>query len=334
MTVYRRQGSKIFTANFTINGKRYSFSTGCMTKREAKAYEAAERQKLLKQTKLTPQEQNAQTQLLDAIEKVYEQRWKHTKDSQRSYRRAINLASIIGNIPLSEITDTTVLHLIKILESRNSSNATINRYLASLKTILKQLKQPSDGIKLRKEYNGRVRVLSKEEELNVVKHLRKTEHGERRYYFTEVADLVEVLVDTGMRVGEALNLKYEDIDFENNLLTIWINKGDRPRSIPMTRRVSSVLQTRQAANPVKPFSVKSYQVSTAWNYVRKEMELEGDSQFVPHALRHTCASRLVNAGVDLYLVKEILGHSTIQITERYAHLAPYKLSSAILALED
>lgn len=334
MTVYRRKGSKIFTANFTIKGKRYSFSTGCTTKREARAYEAAERQKLLKRSKLTPQEQNSQTLLLDAIEQVYEQRWKHTKDSQRSYRRAINLAAIIGNIPLSEITDTTVLHLTKTLESRNSSNATINRYLASLKTIIKQLKQPSGNIKLRKEPNGRIRVLSKEEERNVVNLLRDSKHGERRYYFAEVADLVEVLLDAGMRVGEALNLKYEDIDFENNLLTIWINKGDRPRSIPMTKRARSILQSRQADNPVKVFSVKSYQVSTAWNYARREMGLEGDSQFVPHALRHTCASRMVNAGVDLYLVKEILGHSTIQITERYAHLAPHKLSSAVSALED
>jgi site-specific recombinase XerD len=51
-------------------------------------------------------------------------------------------------------------------------------------------------------------------------------------------------------------------------------------------------------------------------------------------LRHTCASRLVNAGIDLYVVKEWLGHSSIQVTEKYAHLAPHKLSHAAKILDD
>jgi len=58
-----------------------------------------------------------------------------------------------------------------------------------------------------------------------------------------------------------------------------------------------------------------------------------DKEFVLHALRHSCASRLVNAGIDLYVVKEWLGHSSIQITERYAHLNPTKLAQAAEALE-
>jgi len=63
------------------------------------------------------------------------------------------------------------------------------------------------------------------------------------------------------------------------------------------------------------------------------MGLEKDNEFCIHALRHTCASRLVNAGVDLYVVKELLGHSSIQITERYAHLNPVKLVQAMEVLE-
>lgn len=53
-----------------------------------------------------------------------------------------------------------------------------------------------------------------------------------------------------------------------------------------------------------------------------------------HALRHTCASRLVNKGIDLYVVKEWLGHSSIQVTEKYAHLAPHKLSHAATVLDE
>ena len=58
------------------------------------------------------------------------------------------------------------------------------------------------------------------------------------------------------------------------------------------------------------------------------------AEFILHALRQTCASRLVNAGIDLYVIKEWLGHSSIQVTERYAHLAPQKLAHAALKLEE
>ncbi len=331
MSIYRRGKSKIYTSNFTVQGKRYNFSTGCQTRREAKAVEAAERKKILKQSKQSPEEKRAKTLLLDAIDQTFEHRWRHTKDSQRSYKRAVNLAAITGNIPLSDITDTVILHLTKTLELRGSKPATINRYLSNLKTILKDHKQQVDGIKLRKTSNGRIRVLSKAEEVKVVNLFRETEHDERRYYFADMGDLVEVLVDTGMRLGEALALTYQEVNYESNLISIWINKGNRPRSIPMTKRVGSILEARQASNPVKPFSMKSYQVSTAWNWVRKKT---GMFDAVPHSLRHTCASRMVNKGVDPVTVMTWMGHADISTTMIYMHLDPAKLVSAVSALED
>ncbi|OVE75058.1 integrase [archaeon D22] len=330
MSVYKR--GKVFYMNFTINGQRIFKSTGKTTKREARSVEAAERHKILKQTNQTPQEAGANTLLLDAIEETYSAKWTHGKDSVRSYKRACNLSVIISNIKLSQITEKTVRHLTKTLESRGNSNATVNRYLASLKTILKHMKQPTDFISLRKERKGRIRVLSEEEE-TLVTYLLRRDHGGRRAYFPEVGDLVEVLLDSGCRLSEALNLHYQDIDFNTGLISIWVNKGDRPRSIPMTRRVRAILEARQESDTEKPFTVKAHQVSTAWNWARKEMGLAEDPEFIPHSLRHTCASRMVNAGVDLYVVKEVLGHASIQVTERYAHLAPHKLADALAALE-
>jgi integrase len=102
----------------------------------------------------------------------------------------------------------------------------------------------------------------------------------------------------------------------------------------MTKRVASILKKRQDANPIKPFNLTIYQSDKAWAWARVEIGLKDDSEFIIHALRHTCASRLVNAGVDLYVVKEWLGHSSIQVTERYAHLAPHKLAHAAKMLED
>ena len=155
----------------------------------------------------------------------------------------------------------------------------------------------------------------------------------RNKHFPDVADLVEVLLATGMRLGELLALRYDDINFNTNLISIWFNKGDRPRSIPMTSVVKTILERRQENNPVKPFQIEMYQVENAWRWVRKQMGLEKDKEFVLHHLRHSFASRLAGMDVSLYVIKELLGHSTIQVTEKYAHLSPGKLSEAVMLLE-
>lgn len=333
MTVYRRGKSGIFYMNFTVNGIRVFKSTGKTTKREAKAVEASERHKLQKQVKQSPQEKRSKTLLLDAISETYEAKWKHGKDSQRSYRRACNVAEIIGNIPVADIDEQAVMKMVKVLESRNNSTATINRYKACLKTIMKQLKQPSECIKLRKEGKGRLRIINKEEEVKILNLLRQ-DHGGKRTYYHEVADLIEVLLDTGMRLSEGLNLRYKDVDIQSNLISIWLNKGNKPRSVPMTRRVRSILEARRGANADGPFTIKAHQAETAWKWLRKEMGLQGEKEFVIHSTRHTCASRMVNAGVDLYVVKDILGHASIVTTQIYAHLAPHKLAHAVSLLED
>jgi integrase len=329
-----KRGKKgVFYMNFMLDGKRIFRSTGKYTKREAVLVEAAEKQKIMNEANMSPHERLAQMLLQDAADDVYETHWKHSKDAGRSYARSCNLVKKMGNIPLGEINDETVARFLRKLDKERAAPGTVNRYLASLKMILKIKKQDTSYIKLRKERKGRIRVISREEEQQILDLLRNTDHDKRRYYYSDVADLVVVLADTGTRLGEALSMTYETIDFSSNLISIWVNKGDRPRSIPMTTRVRDVLATRQVANKVMPFQFEQHQAQNAWRWVRKQMGLMQDTQFVLHALRHTCASRLVNSGIDLYVVKEWLGHSTIQVTEKYAHLNPQKLADAVAVLE-
>jgi Site-specific recombinase XerD len=334
MSVYKRGDKGVFYMNFTVNGVRVFKSTGKFTKKEAKQVEANERQKLMYEASLSPQERAGRMLLLDAIDAVYEVRWKHTKDAERSYSRARSIANHIGNIPLKDIGTAMVTKLMQGLEKEKARNGTINRYLAALKTILNHHEQGIRHVKLRKESKGRIRVVSREEEARGVELLRYTNHNKRRQHYPEVAELVEVLVDTGMRLSELLNLSYEDVSFDANLISIWINKGDRPRSIPMTKRVRAIMEAKINTESGKPFNLQPYQAENAWRWVRKEMGLDKDNEFILHALRHTCASRLVNKGIDLYVVRDWLGHSSIQVTERYAHLAPHKLAHAASVLED
>jgi site-specific recombinase XerD len=72
---------------------------------------------------------------------------------------------------------------------------------------------------------------------------------------------------------------------------------------------------------------------TVWNEAKAEVGLAADDQVVPHILRHTCASRLVQNGVDIRRVQTWLGHQTLQMTLRYAHLATNDLDSCVGALE-
>lgn len=328
MSVFKR--GSIFYTDFVINGQRVCKSTGKTTKREAKHVEALERQKLLSGTK---EQKASKLTLMTAIDIVYDQKWKNNKDGMGSYRRGRLLLEHMGNLVVSAISGETVDDLIRKLEGTGIECSTQNRYLATLKTILKHFRLPADFIKLRKENKGRIRVLTKDEELQVIELLLGAEQQGKKPYYTQTADLVKLLVDTGMRLSELLNLTYTDINFNSNLISIWINKGDRPRSIPMTRRSRTIMEGRQQINTVKPFTITIHEAERAWQWTRAELGLERDSEFVIHALRHTCASRLVNAGVDLYVVKEWLGHSSIQITERYAHLNPSKLVQAVEVLE-
>jgi integrase len=333
MAIYRRGDKGVFYMNFTIAGVRVFKSTGKFTKKEAKQVEANEKQKLMDEASLTPQERAGRMLLLDAIDAVYEARWKHTKDAERSLSRARNIVNHIGNVQLKDIDAARVLILVQGLEKAKSRNGTINRYLAALKTILNHHEQPIRQVKLRKESKGRIRVISREEEARCVHLLRNTVHPPRRLHYPHVADLVICLIDTGTRLAEMLNLSYDDINLDTNLISIWINKGDRPRSIPMTSRVRSIMTARKVYNNYRPFDLQSHQAENAWRWVRTEMGLAKDAEFILHALRHTCASRLINKGIDLYVVRDWLGHSSIQVTERYAHLAPHKLAHAASVLE-
>ncbi len=95
------------------------------------------------------------------------------------------------------------------------------------------------------------------------------------------------------------------------------------------------MEDRQQINPIRPFTISKHEAERAWRWIRSEMGLEGDSEFVIHcATRHTFASRLLNKNVPLPVIRDLLGHSSVLITERvYAHLCSSKLVEAVEVLD-
>lgn len=334
MSVFKR--GNIFYTDFVIDGVRVCKSTGKTTKREAKHVESLERQKLLSGTK---EPKVSKVTLQEAIEEVYEAKWKHNKDGMGSYRRARLLIDHIGNVVLSSVGGEQVDSLIRKLEGTGIESSTINRYLATLKTILKHHRLPTNFIKLMKEgNNSRVRVITKDEELTILELLRGAESRGKRPYYSDVADLITCLCDTGCRLSELLkDFTYrQNVNFETNIISLYVTKSGKPRSIPMTQRCRKIMEDRQKINQVRPFTLSKHEAERAWRWLRSEMGLEGDSEFVIHcATRHTFASRLLNKNVPLPVIRDLLGHSSVLITERvYAHLCASKLVQAVETLEE
>lgn len=141
MSVYKRGDKGVFYMNFTVHGQRIFRSTGKYTKREAKQVEARERLKLLSGE---AQEGRGVIKLKDAIEQVYESKWKSNKDGMGSYRRAVNLLKHMDNMSLVTIGEYEVNQLVVKLEASGVKVATVNRYLATLKTILKHYRLSAD----------------------------------------------------------------------------------------------------------------------------------------------------------------------------------------------
>lgn len=143
--------------------------------------------------------------------------------------------------------------------------------------------------------------------------------------------LLVTALHTGMRRGEILNLQWQDIDFQRKLLTVHKSKNGEKRAIPLSSTLCDVLRGIKVLNisgKVSPISVRSLRAA-----FEITLEKTAIKDFHFHDLRHTFATRLIQAGVDFYRVKELLGHKTINMTMRYAHHYPESLRSSIDVLD-
>lgn len=252
-------------------------------------------------------------------------------------RHKYNVSSFIGEIDeillgerFSTFDQSTLDNLIGTLRQRGNSNATINRKMAALSKLLRKANKMGDihslpEFRRQKERSGRIRFLEREEEDRLFAAI--------RYRSEDAYRLSVFLVDTGCRLGEALGLIWNDI--QEHRVSFWITKSGRSRTIPLTARAREALAlTYERSRPKGPFvSLNQPQFRAIWNEAKEEVGLGADEQVVPHILRHTCASRLVQGGIDIRRVQMWLGHQTLTMTMRYAHLATHDLDGCVPVLE-
>ena len=142
--------------------------------------------------------------------------------------------------------------------------------------------------------------------------------------------------DAGLRRGEIAQLKWEDVNFDLNQIYVAPNKTENDRYVPMTAELrKSLLQAQNGAKTEFVVEVGRGYGKNRNNkdflsaYYRQIAKDAGVKSFM-HKLRHTFASHLVRNGVDIYTVSKLLGHTTVQMTEIYAHLAPDTFQDAIV----
>lgn len=234
---------------------------------------------------------------------------------------------------LSSISSKDVTSYIQKMQLCKLSGSTINQRLSILSVLYKQAEDWGHDIAkprlTRQKVNkGRQRRVSPAEEARIIELFKlgvKPKH-------LEMADLVPVLVDTGVRLSEALRIRDIDIDFEQNAIVIWENKADHPRAVPMTQRVRKIMEARKNLSSIfGKLSVDS--ADDCWEWVRAKMDLENDKEFVIHALRHSTASRLADAGVDAFRIQQMMGHKTITTTQKYVHVSAAGLQRLTGVLE-
>ena len=175
---------------------------------------------------------------------------------------------------------------------------------------------PSAGIPLMKEDNQKERYLSTEEAQRLYRQLQQSDNQMLQY-------IVPMLILTGARKREVLDARWEDFDFERRHWRIHTTKLGKPRFVPMSDGVVSLLGSIQRLDCqwvfANPKTLKPYvSIFCSWNTARTKAGL-ADVRI--HDLRHSYASFLVNAGRSLYEVQRLLGHTQIKTTQRYAHLS-------------
>jgi len=222
------------------------------------------------------------------------------------------------------------------------ANATINREIGLFSIALNYARRewewdiPNHAIWMKlKEPAGRLRSLTQEEARRLIAEAKKS-------ISPHLVNFIRLALNTGCRMNELLKLEWVRVDLKANLIHLGEQdtKTGRRRSVPLNAEARAAMLSlasfRATYCPDSPwvFAHKSGKRQAAVvKAFKRALCNAGIEDFRIHDLRHTCASWLVSAGQSLSAVRDLLGHSTITMTERYAHLAPEHVRAAVAVLD-
>ena len=143
-------------------------------------------------------------------------------------------------------------------------------------------------------------------------------------------DLITFLIYSGCRKGEALNLKWDDVDMKTGVIAIKGTKTKYDRYIPISKPLKAVLSgIEKNQDSLYVFNYKGGKIGNFKRSFHTACKNAGFKDLHIHDLRHVFASKMVMNGTSLYITGELLGHRTTQMTKRYSHLVPETLKKAV-----
>jgi site-specific recombinase XerD len=257
--------------------------------------------------------------------------------------RVNGLVECFGDMMLNQVSPADVERFLDgLLKTRKP--ATVNRWRILLQAMLTRAKRhgllsvnPVQGVAKRPEPEGRTLYLLPEDKAQDEPAIRAALRPDLRPLFT-------VSVHTGLRWSEQLALRWRDVDFFTGCITVPMSKSGRSRQVPMNSTVRSTLmdlagQRHRPDDPEERVFRCSYgkadhffpgAVLRAQDALRKaEQDASRLEGYTWHCNRHTFASRLVMAGVDLRAVQVLGGWQDLKMVARYSHLSPDHLRAAV-----
>ena len=335
MGVYKRGSSKYWYIQFQFNNKTYVRSSKTTEKSVARQVEREWRRKLHAEAELGIRER---IKLADALDQYVDSKTGIASHHNIQYR-ANRLADHFG--PGKYLDDLTYGDLDALQRNEHSSGNgghTVHHLFTILRGTLKHAARNSYAIP-RIEFPSvavpkrPLRYLSMKEETALLRELdperisKGVSSNSRnqvlvRQDMQDNYDLVVLLLDTGARYSEVAKIRWAQIDLPGRIIHLWRPKVSNESILYLTDRAFDLLSSR-ARHSNGPFVFENRN-GKARNYapiaIRKAFHRSGLSDCTIHTLRHTHASRLIQNGMSIYEVKEILGHADIKTTMRYAHL--------------
>ena len=256
------------------------------------------------------------------------------------------LEPVLGKMPLKDIYPLNLEKVKKNMLDAELSPRSLQYVFATFRQIwnmakrdgLVSIESPSKQVKLPKINNERLRFLTHKEADNLLENLKGRS--------IQLHNIALLSLHCGLRASEIFRLKWQDIDLNQGGWGVIMvhGKGDKSRPSFMTNEVKAMFESLDQGSPDSlVFTDREgnqiSSISNAFDRAVIELGLNNDitdsrNKFTFHCLRHTFASWLVQSGESLYTVKELLGHSTMAMTERYSHLASKNLKNAVKKLED
>jgi integrase len=333
MAIYQR--SKSYYYDFVYKGQRYVGNIGPVSRTVAKEEEIKKKRAVIEGI-LNPAKARKSPRL-EAFAQEYLD-WLRTNRQPRSVLRAEHafrwLLPTFGQKKLNELTSWHVEQYKKTRKEYGASISTLNIELAFLRATLKKAhewKRVADlpSIRLLKAPEGRTRFLSEEEEAAIL-----------AVCSPALQRVIETGLLTGFRRQELVTLRPEDLDFQRSMVTVaaCYSKNGASRTLPMGERLQAILHDAVAVNGDAPTVFvtdmgQPWSLSALTEALRRVSQRAGIPAIGPHVLRHTFASRLVMAGVDLPTVQALMGHKSILMTMRYTHLSGDHKRAALETLE-